>query len=109
MAKQKKSGGKPKSTAAKDKWLGRDSEQVQRLRVIQVLAKKPVDADFAKFLGISPPRLNNLLNGAPIGKDVAFRIRQKLPALSLEYIWFGEKSRLSTPTILELTEAEESD
>jgi hypothetical protein len=107
MGRLRKSASLSRSGAAKDKWLGRDSEQSQRLRVIQVLAKKPVDADFAKFLGITRPRLSNLFNGAPIGKDVAFRIRQQLPALSLEYIWFGEKDRLSTQTILDLAEAEE--
>jgi hypothetical protein len=107
MAKHKKTAAKPHKTASKDKWLGSDSEQAQRLRVIQTLARKLIDAEFAKFIGISRPRLSNLFNGAPIGKDVAFRIRQKLPSLSLEYIWFGEKDRLSNQTILELADAEE--
>jgi hypothetical protein len=80
--------------AAKDKWLGEDCPTAQRLRQLQALSGQQTNVGFAKFLGISAPRLNNLLKGAPIGKEVAFTIVQKIPGITLDWIWFGKPDGL---------------
>lgn len=52
-------------------------------------------AAFAGFLAISAPRLSNVENGAPLGKDIAFRIAQRVPGITLDWLWFGKTGGLS--------------
>lgn len=51
--------------------------------------------NFAKFIDVSAPRWSNVENGYPISRDVANKIKKKLPGVDLDYIYDGEKSGLS--------------
>lgn len=86
----------PPSSApmSKGKWLGPDAPHAQRLRTLQAVLGFETAASFAGFLGISAPRLSNVENGAPLGKDIAFRIAQKVPGMTLDWLWFGKPDGL---------------
>ena len=61
----------------------------QRLWAIQKLLGHMTQAAFARELGITPARLGNIYNGAELSKEVAFRLRERVPGLTLDWIWFG--------------------
>ena len=50
---------------------------------------------FAHSLGISDNRWRNLENGYPLGKEVAFLLVQKIPGLSLDWLYYGRNEGLS--------------
>ena len=79
---------------AREKWLGETAPTVQRLRQLQALLEHETETAFARDLGISLSRLNNLFHGAPIGKDLAFRLVNRVPGLTLDWIWFGKADGL---------------
>jgi hypothetical protein len=80
---------------AREKWLGEQAPTALRMRQIQLLLGHETDTAFARDLGISLSRLNNLFHGAPIGKDLAFRLVGRVPGLTLDWIWFGKTDGLS--------------
>lgn len=51
-------------------------------------------AQFARAIGIDPRRLNNVEQGLPLGKDLAFKMRQTVPGLTVDWLWFGDASKL---------------
>ena len=61
----------------------------QRLWAIQRLLGHETQAGFARELGITPARLGNIYNGAELSKEVAFRLRERVPGLTLDWMWFG--------------------
>lgn len=50
---------------------------------------------FAKELKVSPQRLNNIENGKPLSRDMANKMRQVVPGLSTEWLWYGVTDGLS--------------
>ena len=76
------------------KWLGPDAPHAQRLRALRKVLEFETAAAFAGFLTISASRLSNVENGAPLGKDIAFRIAQRVPGMTLDWLWFGKTERL---------------
>ena len=50
---------------------------------------------FAHFLGIADNRWNNLENGYPLSKEVAFLLVQKVSGLSLDWLYYGRTDGLS--------------
>lgn len=80
---------------SKGKWLGPDAPHAQRLRTLRAVLEFETAAAFAGFLAISAPRLSNVENGSPLGKDIAFRIAQRVPGMTLDWLWFGKTEGLS--------------
>ena len=58
------------------------------------LGYRRMDA-FADFLGISKTRWNNFECGFPLSKDAAFLLVQKVPGLTLDWLYFGKTAGLS--------------
>lgn len=50
---------------------------------------------FADFLGVSLQRLNNVENGFPLGLDLARRIRNRVPGVTLDWLLEGDGRGLS--------------
>jgi transcriptional regulator with XRE-family HTH domain len=50
---------------------------------------------FAAFLGVPASRWNNLENGYPLSKEVAFLLLRKVPGLSLDWLYLGRTDGLS--------------
>ena len=72
-----------------------DSLVAQRITQLRLARGFEEQVDFAKFLGVSKSRLGNVENGAPLGKDLAFKMVQKIPGLTTDWLWFGDPSGLS--------------
>ena len=49
---------------------------------------------FADKLGVSMQRINNVLRGHPLSRDVAFRMTQKVPGLTFDWLWLGNPAGL---------------
>lgn len=72
------SGGKTAPTAVRMRQLRRASGYADNAK------------GFAEKLGITPPRLSNFENGLPISIDVAKRICQQVPGMSLDWLYYGK-------------------
>lgn len=69
----------------------RQKERLVRLRTTHGFATSTA---FAAFLDISVQRWNAFENGAPISREVAFLLVQKISGLSLDWIYFGKTEAL---------------
>ena len=79
-----------------------DSEVSERVRLVMAYMQFEDCGSFAGFLGVSYNRLNNVLNGSPLGKDLAFRMVQRVPGLTTDWLWFGEASGLPVELVKSL-------
>jgi hypothetical protein len=46
-------------------------------------------AAFAAAIGVTPTRWNNVENSGSLSKEIAFKIVQKFPGITTDYLWFG--------------------
>lgn len=76
-----------------------------RLRCLRYLMAGDNQSAFAAMLGIDPKRWNHFERYAPLSKDVAFKIVQKWPDLSLDWLWRGREDHLTVKRQRELAEA----
>ena len=67
----------------------------RRLRHLRKSLGYEYAKDFAHYLGIQDNRWNNLENGYPLSKEIAFLLRRKVSGLSVEWLWFGNTDGLS--------------
>jgi hypothetical protein len=49
---------------------------------------------FAAFLGYSAQRWGNVENGHPLSRDIAFKLVQMCPGLTLDWLYFGKPDGL---------------
>lgn len=45
---------------------------------------------FAQAVGVSQPRVANVIGGTPLGKDLAFKIARRFPNIGLNWLWWGD-------------------
>lgn len=69
--------------------LDSDAEVTERVRRVIAYCGDPTQVAFAVRIGVSPTRLGNVLNGGPLGKDMAFKMVQAVPGLTTDWLWFG--------------------
>lgn len=81
---------KPRAAATEESIPGQ-AERLKRLRTAFGFA---TSTGFAAFLGVSVQRYNNFENGSPLSRDAAFRLVQKFPGLSLDWLYFGRTEAL---------------
>lgn len=82
--------------------------EAERLRILITAVGSPTDAAFARRVGITTTRLSNVLGGSPIGRDMAHKLVKKIPGLSVDWLWFGNRSALSYDLGRRLDEAAEA-
>lgn len=70
-----------------------DRQVLERLRQLRA-AYGLTQGAFADRLGISYNRYNNIEQGRPLGKDLAFMICQKFPGVTLDWLFFGRRDGL---------------
>ena len=86
----------------------RESEAIRRrLVVIRTYAAGSNQAEFARRLGISPTRWNNIERGFPLTLKLAFLLIKTVPGLTIEYITHGALDRMQTPVKRQLTVLED--
>jgi hypothetical protein len=52
-------------------------------------------SEFADFLGVTIGRWNGVEHGNPLSKSLAFRVVQKCPEVTVDWLWFGNSGGLS--------------
>lgn len=64
------------------------AERVQRVKEYLGCV---TDQAFADELGggVSANRINNVLRGHPLGRELAARLVRRVPGLSVDWLWFG--------------------
>src|SRR4029077_867925 len=68
----------------------------RRLRILREIVSGDNQTDFAKRLGVDYKRWSNYERGYPVPREVAFLLHDKFPGMSIEWIWFGKYSGLSS-------------
>ena len=74
--------------------MKRDQESAKRMRHLRQAWGFKTSSAFAKFLGISEERWNNVENGYPVSVAVAKLLYEKAD-VSIDYTWRGECGGLS--------------
>lgn len=64
-------------------------DEALRLRQLREALDFPTANSFAAFLDISTTRYNNIENGTPLSRDVVFRLVQRVPGLTSDWLYFG--------------------
>ena len=72
----------------------RDETMAERLLKLRIAMGYESQGAFAALLGLSAPRWNNVENGLPMSRDIAFRLVQKCPGLTLDWLYFGKPDGL---------------
>lgn len=68
--------------------------QAQRLTRLREVMGYATDTAWAAYLEIPVQRWSNVVNGLPVSRDLAFRLVQKVPGLTLDWIYFGKSEGL---------------
>ncbi len=68
--------------------------QADRLRRLRAAIGYETATGFAVFLDIGIQRYNNFENGTPLSREIAFRLVQKVPGLTLDWLYFGKADGL---------------
>ncbi len=71
-----------------------DSEVGDRIKRLRLALGYETCGAFAAAIGVEYNRLNNVENGKPLGKDLAFKLVQAVPGLTTDWLWFDEGSGL---------------
>ena len=83
-----------------------NSQVARRLKVLRQVVAGENQTAFAARLGMEMKRWNNFERGYPLSKEIAFLIVQKVPGVTLDWLWLGNESGLPLKLQRELAEAE---
>jgi len=82
------------------------ADRVKRLRAAINLISQQAMAD---YLGVGFNRWNNVERGLPLGLDLAIILCQRVPGLTLDWLYFGKPDGLSLDLARRLGEAPPAD
>ena len=68
--------------------------QAERLKRLRKAHGFETSTAFAAFLDIGYVRYNAFENGAPLSRDVVFRLVKKISGLSVDWLYFGKTEAL---------------
>ena len=83
----------------------KDTEVAERVTRLWKSLDYASSAEFARFIGVDPRRVNNVESGLPLGKDLAFKLRQAVPGLTTDWLWYGDPVGLTLELAERLGEA----
>jgi transcriptional regulator with XRE-family HTH domain len=69
--------------------------QSERLIRLRKALHYDTASGFAAYLGILQQRYSAFENGSPLSRDVVFRLIQKVPGLTSDWLYFGRPEGLS--------------
>lgn len=67
----------------------------RRVTMLWRALRYATSASFAKHLDVSPSRLNNVERGKPLGIDMAKTICRKVPGVTLDWLYHGNRAGMS--------------
>jgi DNA-binding transcriptional regulator YiaG len=85
---------KKKKTAASARLAEIDEEVPARIKRIRVAMGYETVPPFAQLLGVDRKRWYNFENGFPLPREMAFLLVQRVPGLTLDYVYFGKSDGL---------------
>jgi hypothetical protein len=78
------------------------AEVAARLRHLWRALEYPTSAAFAAAIGASPTRWNNIENSGSLSREIAFKIVQKFPGVTTDYLWFGRMDGMPLQRVRQL-------
>jgi transcriptional regulator with XRE-family HTH domain len=69
---------------------GRNATGAQRLRRLRTAVVGDNSSEFARRLGISAKRWSNFENGYPLSREVALKLVQIVPGVTLDWLYLGK-------------------
>jgi hypothetical protein len=78
------------------------AEVAARMRHLWRALEYPTSAAFAAAIGASPTRWNNIENSGSLSREIAFRIVQKFPGVTTDYLWFGRMDGMPLQRVRQL-------
>jgi hypothetical protein len=78
------------------------AEVAARMRHFWRALEFPTSAAFAAAIGATPTRWNNIENSGSLSREIAFRIVQKFPGITTDYLWFGRMDGLPLQRVRQL-------
>jgi hypothetical protein len=78
------------------------AEVAARLRHLWRALEYPTSAAFAAAIGASPTRWNNIEISGSLSREIAFRIVQKFPGLTTDYLWLGRMDGMPLQRVRQL-------
>lgn len=79
---------------AKSETARKTAPVAHRARILREAMGYGTSNAFAAFLGVSPQRWNNVEIGLPLSNQIAFMLVQKVPGLTLDWLYFGKADGL---------------
>ena len=68
----------------------KDTASAQRMRALRAYMGYDQPKKFAEFLGVGVGSYNQIENGGPISKAMAFAMCKKIPGMTLDWVWLGK-------------------
>lgn len=85
------------------------NEVARRLRLLRSVVKPGMNgAQFAAFLGVHHARYGNAENGYPLSLGLAQTIKQRIPGISLDWLYHGDVRAVHLELAQRLSDAEAS-
>ena len=78
------------------------AEVAARMRHLWAALEFPTSAAFAAAIGASPTRWNNIENSGSLSREIAFKIVQKFPGVTTDYLWFGRMDGMPLQRVRQL-------
>jgi len=78
------------------------AEVAARMRHLWRALEYPTSAAFAAAIGASPTRWNNIESSGALSREIAFRIVQKFPGVTTDYLWFGRMDGMPLQRVRQL-------
>ena len=72
----------------------KDMASAQRMRALRAYMGYDQSKKFAEFLGVGVGSYNQIENGGPISKAMAFAMCKKIPGMTLDWVWLGKNDKL---------------
>jgi hypothetical protein len=91
--------GRPASKTPRVEEIPGQAERLNRLREAY---NYPTDAAFAHFLDLPTTTYSSFLNGAALSRRAVFRIVQRLPGITSDWLYFGKPDGLPFETLRRL-------
>jgi hypothetical protein len=82
-----------------------DEAVSQRLKLLRTAIARENQTQFCIRLGIGIPRWNQIENGAPLSKEVAFILVKAFPGITLDWLYLGNPGGLPVSLHRELEAA----
>ncbi len=76
-----------------------------RLKALRYMIAGENQTLFAAKIGIEVKRWNNFERGSPLSKEIAILLVQKIPGLTLDWLFLGKEDGLTGTRQTELTDA----